>query len=170
MLEEGWPQMNTDEHGWDFGFAERARAPMFSQVFIRSTTWRLNSSVCRRHFRILAIVPPFAEKCVFLPCLNFGVHSIRPRKIPRMSDPRAARTCDPMRRRSSAHVAETPGVTMTGMSTNATPPRNGWDYRLEILGKPAAGEHTHASTWSALHTSPRRRHQSRYGVALFSQW
>src|SRR6266851_10336992 len=35
---------------------------MFSQVFIRSTTCRLNSTVCRRHFAILAILPPFAAK------------------------------------------------------------------------------------------------------------
>src|SRR5579872_116843 len=49
---------------------------MFSQVFMRSTAWRLNSTVCRRHFRILAILPPFAAKCVFLPCLSFGVHSM----------------------------------------------------------------------------------------------
>jgi predicted permease len=35
-----------------------------------------------------------------------------------------------------AKVAETPGVTMTAISTNATPPRNGWIQRFEILGKP----------------------------------
>jgi hypothetical protein len=38
---------------------------MFSQVFIRSTTCRLNSTLCRRHFAILAplaILPPFAYK------------------------------------------------------------------------------------------------------------
>src|SRR5437016_5975782 len=49
---------------------------MFSQVFIRSTTCRLNSTVCRRHFAILPIVPPFAAKCVFWACLKNGVHSI----------------------------------------------------------------------------------------------
>lgn len=37
-------------------------------------------------------------------------------------------------------VAETPGVTMAAISSNATPPRNGWDSRLEILGKPATEE------------------------------
>jgi predicted permease len=37
-----------------------------------------------------------------------------------------------------AKVAETPGVTMTAISSNATPPRNGWDSRFEILGQPAA--------------------------------
>ena len=36
-----------------------------------------------------------------------------------------------------AKVAETPGVTMTAMSTNATPPHNGESLRFEILGKPA---------------------------------
>jgi predicted permease len=37
-----------------------------------------------------------------------------------------------------AKVAETPGVTMTAISSNATPPRNGWYSRFEILGKQAA--------------------------------
>ncbi len=36
-----------------------------------------------------------------------------------------------------AKVAETPGVSMTAISSNATPPRNGWNSRFEILGKPA---------------------------------
>jgi predicted permease len=35
-------------------------------------------------------------------------------------------------------VAETPGVRMAAISSNATPPRNGWDTRFEILGQPAA--------------------------------
>src|SRR5437899_8178191 len=52
---------------------------MFSQVFIRSTACRLNSTLCRRHFFILAILPPFDAKCVFSPCLTFGVHSTGPR-------------------------------------------------------------------------------------------
>uniref|UniRef100_Q01X80 Permease n=1 Tax=Solibacter usitatus (strain Ellin6076) TaxID=234267 RepID=Q01X80_SOLUE len=39
-----------------------------------------------------------------------------------------------------AKVAETPGVTMTAISSNATPPRNGSWSRFEILGKPAAEE------------------------------
>lgn len=34
-------------------------------------------------------------------------------------------------------VAETPGVKMTAISSNATPPRSGWNSRFEILGKPA---------------------------------
>jgi len=34
-----------------------------------------------------------------------------------------------------AKVAETPGVTMAAISTNATPPRDGWDTRFEILGR-----------------------------------
>ena len=37
-----------------------------------------------------------------------------------------------------AKVAETPGVTMAAISSNATPPRNGWNSRFEILGQPAA--------------------------------
>src|ERR1035441_4812526 len=57
-------------------FNSRAKAPMFSQVFIRSTTWRLNSTVCRRHFAILAKLPPFDAKCVYSPCLTLGVQSI----------------------------------------------------------------------------------------------
>ena len=36
-----------------------------------------------------------------------------------------------------AKVAETPGVTMTAISSNATPPANGADTPFEILGKPA---------------------------------
>jgi predicted permease len=36
-----------------------------------------------------------------------------------------------------AKVAETPGVTMAAISSNATPPRNGWNSRFEILGRPA---------------------------------
>ena len=39
-----------------------------------------------------------------------------------------------------ANVAETPGVTMAAISSNATPPRNGWNSRFEILGKPASEE------------------------------
>jgi len=35
-----------------------------------------------------------------------------------------------------AKVAETPGVTMTAISSNATPPSNGWDTAFEILGVP----------------------------------
>ena len=37
-----------------------------------------------------------------------------------------------------AKVAETPGVTMAAISSNATPPRSGWFSRFEILGQPAA--------------------------------
>jgi hypothetical protein len=40
--------------------------------------------------------------------------------------------------RLRAKVAETPGVTVAAISSNATPPRNGWDSRFEILGQPAA--------------------------------
>ena len=39
-----------------------------------------------------------------------------------------------------AKVAETPGVTMAAISSNATPPRNGWNSRFDILGKPASEE------------------------------
>ena len=39
-----------------------------------------------------------------------------------------------------AKVAETPGVTMTAISTNATPPHGGDNLRFEILGKPAPEE------------------------------
>src|SRR5207253_11006485 len=38
--------------------------------------------------------------------------------------------------RLRAKVAETPAVTMAAISSNATPPRNGWNSRFEILGKP----------------------------------
>ncbi len=36
-----------------------------------------------------------------------------------------------------AKVSETPGVTLAAISSNATPPRNGWYARFEILGQPA---------------------------------
>jgi predicted permease len=36
-----------------------------------------------------------------------------------------------------AKVAETPGVTMAAISSNATPPRNGWFTKFEIKGKDA---------------------------------
>jgi predicted permease len=39
-----------------------------------------------------------------------------------------------------AKVADTPGVTMTAISTNATPPDNGWKVRFEIVGQPAREE------------------------------
>ena len=35
-------------------------------------------------------------------------------------------------------VSATPQVVSAGLSTNATPPNNGWDQRFEISGKPAA--------------------------------
>jgi predicted permease len=37
-------------------------------------------------------------------------------------------------------VASVPGVTMTALSTNATPPSNGWPTNVEFLGKPARDE------------------------------
>ena len=40
-------------------------------------------------------------------------------------------------------VAETPGVTMTAISSNATPaPHNGWNSRFGILGRPATEQQT----------------------------
>ena len=41
-----------------------------------------------------------------------------------------------------AKVAETPGVTMAAISSNATPPRNGWNSRFEILGQPSVEQQT----------------------------
>lgn len=43
-----------------------------------------------------------------------------------------------------AKVAEIPGVTVAAISSNATPPQNGWYQRFEILGNPA-GEQQKAS-------------------------
>ena len=37
-------------------------------------------------------------------------------------------------------VAALPSVASIGISTNATPPNNGWDQKFEILGSPAAEE------------------------------
>jgi putative ABC transport system permease protein len=39
-------------------------------------------------------------------------------------------------------AATVPGVTMTGISTNATPPSNGRDNRIEILGRPPLEQQT----------------------------
>lgn len=39
-----------------------------------------------------------------------------------------------------AGVAETPGVTMAAISSNATPPRNGSNLRFELLGKPSTDQ------------------------------
>ncbi len=39
-----------------------------------------------------------------------------------------------------AKVAETPGVMLAAISSNATPPRNGWPARFEILGQAAADQ------------------------------
>jgi len=41
-----------------------------------------------------------------------------------------------------ARIAETPGVTAAAISANATPPRNGWNTRFEILGRPALEQQT----------------------------
>jgi predicted permease len=39
-----------------------------------------------------------------------------------------------------ASVAETPGVTMAAISSNATPPRSGSNLRFELLGKPSTDQ------------------------------
>jgi predicted permease len=39
-----------------------------------------------------------------------------------------------------ASVAETPGVTIAAISSNATPPRNGSNLRFELLGKPSTDQ------------------------------
>jgi len=39
-----------------------------------------------------------------------------------------------------AKAAEVPGVTMVAISSNATPPSNGFSTKFEILGKPASGD------------------------------
>jgi putative ABC transport system permease protein len=39
-------------------------------------------------------------------------------------------------------VAEVPGVSMTAVSSNATPPSNGFNTKFDILGKPSAEEQT----------------------------
>ena len=41
-----------------------------------------------------------------------------------------------------SRAATVPGVTMTAISTNATPPSNGWQTGVEILGKAERDEHT----------------------------
>jgi putative ABC transport system permease protein len=39
-------------------------------------------------------------------------------------------------------AATVPGVTMTALSSNATPPSNGWPTKVEILGKPGLADQT----------------------------
>jgi predicted permease len=41
-----------------------------------------------------------------------------------------------------AKIGALPEVTSTGISTNATPPENGWEQPFELLGKPAGEEQT----------------------------
>jgi predicted permease len=41
-----------------------------------------------------------------------------------------------------AKVADTPGVSQAAISTNATPPNNGWDMRFDILGRPILEQQT----------------------------
>jgi len=41
-----------------------------------------------------------------------------------------------------AKVAEVPGVTMVAISSNATPPSNGFNTKFEIVGKPASEDQT----------------------------
>lgn len=41
-----------------------------------------------------------------------------------------------------AKIGALPEVTATGISTNATPPENGWEQPFELLGKPAGEEQT----------------------------
>jgi predicted permease len=41
-----------------------------------------------------------------------------------------------------AKVADTPGVTAAAISSNATPPSNGWQMRFEILGRPVLEQQT----------------------------
>ena len=50
-----------------------------------------------------------------------------------------------------AKVAETPGVTMAAISSNATPPRNGWNSRFEILGRPAVEQQMGVHLQGLLH-------------------
>jgi len=88
-------------------------------------------------------------------------------------------------------VRETPDVVSAGISTNATPPDNGWEQRFEISGKPV-GEQQRARInfispeyfsvlhipllqgriWDESETMPRfqaRAHQSDPGSPVFSQ-
>ena len=49
-----------------------------------------------------------------------------------------------------AKVAETPGVTMAAISSNATPPRNGWDLRsLRFWESPRRNSRRRRSIWSS---------------------
>ena len=44
-------------------------------------------------------------------------------------------------------IASMPEVVSAGISTNATPPNNGWEQRFEISGKPAAEQQRAALNW-----------------------
>src|SRR5258708_15387430 len=52
-----------------------------------------------------------------------------------------------------AKVAETPGVRMAAISSNATPPRNGGKTQFEILEKPSTEEQMTSVNRSEEHTS-----------------
>ena len=52
-----------------------------------------------------------------------------------------------------AKAAEVPGATLVAISSNATPPSNGFNTKFEILGKPANEDQSLRSTWSARNTS-----------------
>ena len=52
-----------------------------------------------------------------------------------------------------AKVAEVPGVKMVAVSSNATPPSNGFTVQLEIVGKPTMMIRPFDSTWSARNIS-----------------
>jgi predicted permease len=44
-------------------------------------------------------------------------------------------------------VAAMPEVKMAGLSTNATPPHNGWNNKFEVLGRPSAEDQKAAVNW-----------------------
>lgn len=44
-------------------------------------------------------------------------------------------------------VASMPEVKMVGLSTNATPPANGWNNKFELLGQPSAGDQRGSVNW-----------------------
>ena len=68
-------------------------------------------------------------------------------------------------------IGALPDVVSTGISTNATPPNNGWNQPFELLGKPSAEEQQAGSISSIRATSPLCRCRSgRDGFGTIRSW
>jgi predicted permease len=75
--------------------------------------------------------------------LGYDPHNVMSVWVPLHDDPNANwATRSAYFEQLRTKVSDTPGVTEAAISTNATPPTNGWDMRFEILGRPILEEQT----------------------------